>query len=128
MFPQDIYNDLKNNTLTEIKGGTSHHTFSPVWIVEVDQRLFARSWWQSEHSWFTEILKYGVGQMKIDATIFAVRGEKLDKNDPIHLKINEAYLKKYTKKEDVMYAEGMTKPEYAEYTMEFFYEARVSGK
>ncbi|MCM4156219.1 DUF2255 family protein [Gramella sp. AN32] len=128
MFPQDIYSYLKNNTLTEIKGGSSRKVFLPIWIVEVEHRLFARSWGQSEHSWYTEMLKFGIGQIKIGDIVFDVRGEKLGKNDPMQLRINQAYLSKYTQKENTMYAEGITKPEYADFTMEFHYESRASGK
>ena len=36
--------------------------------------------------------------------------------------IDQAYLEKYIQKENINYAEGITQPEYSDYTMEFFYK------
>ena len=35
--------------------------------------------------------------------------------------INKAYLKKYNQKENLLYAKGISQPEYSNYTMEFFF-------
>ena len=42
-----------------------------------------------------------------------------EKEDNIKLEINETYLKKYSQPGNKKYAQGITKPEYADYTMEF---------
>ena len=63
-FPKDLYNYLTNNSLIEIKGGLERKTFLSIWMVAVDDRVFARSWNKSNKSWFTEILKTGIGQIK----------------------------------------------------------------
>lgn len=122
MFPKDFYNFLKENTLVEVKGGRTRPGFLKIWMVEVEGRVFARSWNKSERSWFTEFNNTGLGQIKYGEEILNVKGKKLEKEDPVHQKINEAYLKKYTQPENLKYAQGITKPEYACYTMEFYTE------
>ncbi|MDY7394633.1 DUF2255 family protein [Aureibaculum sp. 2210JD6-5] len=120
-FPTDFYNYLNNSTLIEIKGGLERKTFLSIWMVTVGTRVFARSWNKSEKSWFTELLKTGVGQIKYGNKIINVKGKKLNTNDEVNSLINDAYLKKYTQKENIKYAEGITQPEYSDYTIELFY-------
>lgn len=118
-FPKDFYEYLKNETLTGIKGGTEHEQFLDIWMVEVNGRVFARSWNQSQRSWFTAFLETEIGQIKYGENVLNVTGKKVDAEDLIHQKINEAYLKKYKQPENIHYAQGITQPEYTGFTMEF---------
>ena len=120
MFSKDFYTYLANNTLIEIKGGLTRPTFLKIWMVEVDNRIFARSWNKSENSWFTEFQKSGIGEIKFGDKIIRVTGEKIDADNPINKKISQAYIKKYNQPENLKYARGISKPEYFNYTMEFF--------
>ncbi|SDL30933.1 hypothetical protein SAMN04488034_103146 [Salinimicrobium catena] len=119
-FPADLYTYMKEHTLMEVKGGTTRPTFLKIWMVEVDGRVFARSWNKSERSWFTEFLRTGVGEIKYGDTIMKVKGKKIAAEDPVNPRISEAYLKKYNQPQNLPYAEGISKPEYFDYTMEFF--------
>jgi len=120
MFPKDFYNYLANNNLIEIKGGLLRPTFLQIWMVEVDKRIFARSWNRSSKSWFTEFQKTGIGEIKYGAKIILVEGRKVNPQDPIHHKISMAYLEKYDQPENLKYSKGISQPEYFDYTMEFF--------
>jgi len=122
-FPDNFYSYLKNNTLIEIKGGIDRESFLKIWMVIVDQRVFARSWNKSANSWFTEFIKTGCGYIKYGNEIIPVKGIKLHKSDETNNLIDKAYLKKYTQKENIPYAKGITQAEYADYTMEFFWDA-----
>ncbi len=121
-FPDSFYKFIQNNTLIEIKGGKQRETFLHIWIVEVNNRLFVRSWNKSPRSWFTDFLKTGVGQLKYGEKIINVKGKKLPKNDKTNLLINDAYLNKYNQERNLKYAEGISQPEYADYTMELFFD------
>lgn len=121
-FPLDFYTELTTNTLTEVKGGTERESFLKIWMVEVDWRVFARSWNKSPNSWFTEFVKNGTGQIRYRDRIMKVSGRKLHVDDEIHKRINTAYLNKYDQENNLVYARGIIKPEYADYTMEFFFE------
>ncbi|AVR44380.1 DUF2255 domain-containing protein [Christiangramia fulva] len=122
MFPKDFYSYLANNTLVEIKGGLTRPSFLKIWMVEVDKRIFARSWNKSERSWFTEFQKTGIGEIKFGDKVIRVKGKKINASNPINQKISEAYLKKYDQPGNLKYAEGISQPEYFEYTMEFFHQ------
>lgn len=121
-FPKEFYEYLSNSTLVEIKGGVNRETFLQIWMVSVDGRVFARSWNKSKRSWFTEIEKTGVGQLKFGETIINIKGQKLPKNAELIRLINERYLEKYDQEENLDYAKGITQPEYEDFTMEFFYD------
>jgi hypothetical protein len=121
MFPKDFYTYLANNSLIEIKGGTIRTTFLEIWMVEVEKRVFARSWNKSEKSWFTEFQKTGIGELKYGDSIIKVKGKKVDRDNQINKKISEAYLNKYNLPKNLKYSRGISQPEYFDYTMEFFY-------
>ena len=121
-FPINFYDYLKVNTLIEIKGGMNRETFLKIWIVDVNKRVFARSWNKSQKSWFTEFLVSGCGKIKYGQEIINVKGKKLDKYEKTNQLIDKAYLSKYNQKENLKYAKGISQPEYADYTMEFFYD------
>lgn len=124
MFDKDLYEYLNTHTRIEIKGGLDRPTFLPIWMVNVNGRLFSRSWNKSDRSWFTEFIATGRGQIKYGDKIINVVGYKIDSNDEINKKIDAAYLQKYTKPENIPYAKGITQPEYANYTMEFKLEEK----
>lgn len=119
IFPKEFSEYLNQNTLIEIKGGRDRDSFLKVWMVQVDERFFSRSWNKSEKSWFTEFLTTGIGQIKFGENIIDVKGKKLPPNDPQQKNIDVAYLTKYTQPENLEYSPGITQPEYADYTMEF---------
>lgn len=120
MFPEDFYTYLSNHTLVEIKGGTTRETFLPIWMVTVDGRVFARSWNKSAKSWFTEFLSTGTGEIKTGNRVLQVSGKKVSADDPINPKISDAYLHKYDQPQNLEYSQGISQPEYFDYTMEFF--------
>ena len=122
-FPNSFYEHIKNNTLIDIKGGIERETFLSIWIVEVNDRLFVRSWNKSPRSWFTDFIKTGVGQVKYGKNIINVKGKKLPKNDKTNLLIDAAYLNKYNQEWNLKYTEGISQPEYADYTMELFFDS-----
>ena len=119
-FPSEFYDYLESHTLLQIKGGTERDSFLNIWMVEVEARIFARSWNKSDKSWFTEFKDTGVGEIKYGNYIINVKGKKLEKQDPFNKLIDQAYLSKYTQPENIKYAEGISQPEYADHTMEFF--------
>lgn len=94
-------------------------TFLEIWMVSVGQRVFARSWGMSHKSWFTELVEYDVGQIKLGSDIFNIKGRQL--LDPeMNRFIDQAYRTKYIQKENIPYVEQITALKYKDFTMEFF--------
>lgn len=119
-FPPGFYQYLEDNTLTGIKAGKDRTTFLNIWMVNVDGRIFARSWGKSTRSWFTTLLAEKTGQIKYGEHLLNITAVQC--NDPLlNAKIDQAYRLRYTTPENLPYAIGITQPEYADYTMEFLF-------
>jgi len=121
-FPEEFYRYLQEHTLVGIKGGRDRHGFLDIWMVEVDGRVFARTWGKRKRSWFTAFVDSGVGEIKYGDTVIAVTGRRPAADPELTRAINEAYLERFDQEENRLYAEGITRPEYYDYTMEFFYD------
>lgn len=119
MFPQDFYKYWINNTLIEIKAGAEREKFTEIWMVFVEDRLFARSWNKSSSGWFGELEKSKVGEIRYADKILKIIGKKIHANDPIHQHINNAYRAKYDQEHNIGYALAISQPEYSDYTIEF---------
>jgi hypothetical protein len=120
MFPDNFFHHLANHTLTGIKAGPDRDRFTPIWVVQVGQRVFARSWNKSESGWFGNLLQNGTGHLQFGNHTIAIRAKRLLPNDTIHSAIDAAYLARYTLPESIPYAQGISQPEYAHFTIEFF--------
>jgi hypothetical protein len=117
-FPTSFYDHLIQNTLTGIKAGSERSTFLDIWMVQVEGRVFARSWGKSTKSWFTTFLEQPEGEIKYGETILPISALPCT-DEAMNLKINQAYLARYQTPENLPYAQGISQPEYAAYTMEF---------
>jgi hypothetical protein len=117
-FPTDFYHYLEDNTLTGIRAGKERSTFLLIWMVNVDGRIFARSWGKSKRSWFTTLLDEKIGQIKYGERVINITAVPCN-DSVLNSKINEAYMRRYTTAENLPYAIGITQPEYVDFTMEF---------
>ena len=85
-FPNDFYQYLSENTLVGIKAGNERDRFIDIWVVEVNMRIFARTWSKSENSWFTTFLRGENGKIKYGDCGFNTPPQKnLKKKGRIHL-------------------------------------------
>lgn len=119
-FPEDFYQHLREHSLTGIKGGPDRETFLEIWFVQVDGRVFARSWNKSKRSWFTAFQETGVGAIQYGDNILQVTGKQLPENPELNQRIDQAYLARFTEPANIPYAQGIAQLEYHSYTMEFF--------
>lgn len=116
-FPADFYKHLQQHTLTGIRAGRKHHAFLDIWMVEVEGRIFARSWGKSQRSWFTTLLTEGTGEIMYGEQQLYIRGIKQEDPEMNRL-ISKAYLARYQAPESIPYAEGIAREDYFDYTME----------
>lgn len=110
---------INSNNLIGLKAGKERETFLEIWMVTVDNRIFARSWGFAEKSWYNTFLKDNRGQLKCGETIFDIEAKIPTDLAEIETRINAAYLEKYDSGDNSFYAQGIIKKEHAEKTMEF---------
>lgn len=90
--------------------------FLDIWMVIVDDRIFARSWGFAERSWYNTFLKVPIGEIKCGKSIFSIKASIPIDNGEMTEKINTAYLTKYS---NFKYSKGIIKKNHIEKTMEF---------
>lgn len=120
MFPDNFFNHLAQHTRTGIRTGAHRQQFTPIWIVQVDGRVFARSWTQSATGWFATLLATGLGELQFGDHILAITARQLSANNALQADIDKAYLARYTAPENIPYAIGITQPNFAHFTIELF--------
>ena len=110
---------IKNNNLIGIKAGNERTTFLDIWMVVVNDRIFARSWGFAEKSWYNHFLQNPVGQIKCGEKIFYIKACIPADKEAITDRINTAYLTKYNAEHNIKYAQGIVTKNHIEKTMEF---------
>lgn len=111
---------INNNSKAGIKAGADRKDFLDIWMVVVDDRIFARSWGFAERSWYNTFLQNPKGAIKCDDMIFSIEAFIPKDNKVITEKINNAYLAKYNSPHNIEYAKGIIEKKHVEKTMEFF--------
>lgn len=112
-------NYINNNNLIGIKAGHQRTTFLEIWMVAVNDRIFARSWGFAEKSWYNSFLDDPLGQIKCGEEIFNIQAAIPLDNEAITEGINKAYLSKYHTGHNIKYAKGIVAEKHIEKTMEF---------
>ncbi|WP_306353078.1 DUF2255 family protein [Flavobacterium sp. '19STA2R22 D10 B1'] len=111
-----VLNLIQTNSLTGIKAGAERTTFLEIWMVVVEDRIFARSWGLAEKSWYNTFLIEAKGQLQCREKEFDIVASIPHDMNTITSKINAAYLEKY---KDKKYALPITQQKHIEKTMEF---------
>ena len=89
-------------------------------MVEVEGRIFGRSYQLSERSWYTAFLNGDNGDIRCGKEIIHVKGSKPADIDVINGAINKAYEKKYlVKAYNKKWVDGLAQAERVARTMEF---------
>ena len=110
---------INTYNLIGLKAGTTRETFIEIWMVVVNDRIFARSWGFAEKSWYTAFLLEPFGQLKCGDVLFRIKAKIPEDLNAVTAAINEAYLKKYNHGANIPYAEGIIKQQHIDKTMEF---------
>ncbi|MBB6369878.1 DUF2255 family protein [Chryseobacterium shigense] len=109
---------INSHNLIEIKAGNQRTTFLEIWMVTVNDRIFARSWGLAEKSWYNTFLQDPEGQIKCGEDIFNIKARVPDDLNEITSDINTAYLTKYNTDSNLTYSKGIIQQKHIEKTME----------
>lgn len=110
---------INSHNLIGIKAGKERESFLEIWIVTVENRIFARSWGFAEKSWYNTFLKDNLGEIKCGETIYAIEARIPEDLSELEQEINQAYLDKYDSGENSFYAKGIIEEKHVAKTMEF---------
>jgi hypothetical protein len=119
-FSAAFLNCINETQITSLRAGKGREKFTGIWMVEVNGRIFGRSYSLSERSWYTTFLNGEPGELKCGKEIIPIKGVKPPDIKIITAAINKAYEKKYlVKAYNKKWVDGLCEPERIARTMEF---------
>src|SRR5436189_6442542 len=119
-FSKAFLKCIRETQITSVRACKDRTKFTGIWMVVVKERIFARSYYGAERSWYTALLDGDYGDLKCKKEIVPVKGVKPADIDVIADAINKAYEKKYlVKAYNKKWVDGLNQPERIERTIEF---------
>ena len=96
----------------------SEHRFTAVWVVVVDDRIFARSWSDKSTGWFRAFKKEPNGVIQVGDYEVKVRAKAV-RSSRMRDAVTAAYGDKYNTKASKKWVDGFAEAERAANTLEF---------
>ena len=119
-FSKAFLKCIKETHITSIRVGKGREKFTGIWMVVVKDRVFGRSYYGAEKSWYTAFLKGDNGDIRCGKEILPIKGSKPSDMDAITKAINKAYEKKYLVAAfNKKWVDGLCEPDRVARTMEF---------
>ena len=94
------------------------HRYTGVWVVVVDDRVFARSWNDKPAGWFRAFKEHSHGAIQVGDREIRVRGKPV-RSARIRDAVTTAFAEKYNTKGSRKWVEGFAEPERVLRTLEF---------
>ena len=116
-FAAGIVEAFRKAKIMGVRAGTEHR-YTGVWVVVVDDRVFARSWNDKPTGWFQAFLKNASGEVQVGDLELPVRG-RVVRSARIRDAVTAAYAEKYPTKGSRKWVEGFAEPERVVNTIEF---------
>ena len=116
-FTDDIVDVFRKAKIMGVRAG-SEHRYTGVWVVVVDDRVFARSWNDKPTGWFQAFRKQPGGTAQIGEMELPVRG-KVVRSARMRDAVTTAFREKYPTKGSRKWVEGFADPARVANTIEF---------
>ena len=119
-FSKPFLKSINETLITSVRAGVSREKFTGIWMVVVKDRIFGRSYYGADRSWYTSLLNGASGEIKCIKEVVPIKGVKPQDISLITKAINKAYEKKYlVKAYNKKWVDGLCEPERVARTMEF---------
>lgn len=119
-FSKAFLKCINETQISSVRVGDGRDKFTGIWMVVVNDRIFGRSYYGAERSWYTALLNGHNGEIKCVKGLIPVKGVKPADSSTISKSINKAYEKKYlVKAYNKKWVDGLCEPERVARTMEF---------
>ena len=101
-----------------IRAGHGDHRFLGIWVVEVEGRLFARSWTLKPDGWRAVLQRDPRGALQIGKRTIRIRGRAI-RSERLQDAITAAYFAKYDTAASAHYCRGFARGRRRASTVEF---------
>jgi hypothetical protein len=116
-FRKDVVEALRKAKILGVRSGVSHR-YTGVWVVVVDDRVFARSWSDKPTGWFQAFRKEPVGTIQAGDLEIPIRA-KVVRSARIRNAVTAAFGEKYPTKGSKKWVDGFAEPSRLATTIEF---------
>jgi hypothetical protein len=116
-FADDIVEAFRKAKIIGVRAG-SEHKYTGVWVVVVDDRVFARSWNDKPTGWFQAFRKQPSGTVQVGDLEVSVRGRPV-RGARMRDAVTVAFGEKYPTKGSRKWVEGFADPTRVVNTIEF---------
>jgi hypothetical protein len=116
-FKADIVEELRKAKILGVRAGAEHR-YTGVWVVVVNDRVFARSWSDKPTGWFRAFKKEPAGTIQVGERELRVRGNVV-RSARLRDAVTVAFGEKYNTKGSRKWVEGFAEPERVVNTIEF---------
>lgn len=111
---------MTSTEINHVRAGVGRTKFTGIWMVVVKGRIFARSYYLRERSWYNTLLEGAQGEIKCVADTVVIRGVRPADLDAITTAVNKSYESKYNvKPHNKKWVDGLCEPARVAKTMEF---------
>ncbi|MGH1517117.1 DUF2255 family protein [Chryseobacterium sp. JK1] len=110
---------IQNNTIIGIKAGNERQEFLEIWMVVIQNRIFARSWGLAERSWYNVFLENPEGKIQCGENRYSIQAIVPEDIAELTEEINQAYLKKYNSDHNTPYSKEIIREKHIARTIEF---------
>ena len=112
-----IVEAARNAKIIGVRAGTEHR-YTGVWVVVVEDRIFARSWSDKPTGWFQAFKSEPKGAIQVGELEISVRGKPV-RSARVRDAVTEAFAEKYNTKGSRKWVEGFAEDHRLLTTMEF---------
>ena len=92
-FSKVLVKCINETQITSVRAGKDREKFTGIWMVVVKDRIFGRSYYGAERSWYTALVNGENGDIKCGKEILPVKGLKPADINTITKAINKGYKK-----------------------------------
>ena len=114
---ETIVEAARDAKIMGVRAGTEHR-YTGVWVVVVDDRIFARSWSDKPTGWFRAFKKEPSGTIQLGEREIPVRAKPV-RSARLRDAVTVAFAEKYNTKGSRKWVEGFAEPERVLTTLEF---------
>jgi len=113
----DVVEAARKAKIMGVRAGTEHR-YTGVWVVVVEDRIFARSWSDKPTGWFRAFKKEPSGTIQLGDREIPVRAKSV-RSARLRDAVTVAFAEKYNTKGSRKWVEGFAEPERVLTTLEF---------
>lgn len=116
-FSKAVVEAFQDAKIMGVRAG-SEHRYTGVWVVVVDERVFARSWSDKPTGWFRAFKKEPKGSVQVGEREVRVQGKTV-RSTKMRDAVTAAFAEKYPTKGSRQWVEGFAEPQRSANTIEF---------